>query len=232
MIYFEVRGFRHMKYGRRRYREVDGLVLSSFRPVKVLLSDYLDLTLRKNKYPPKYVVFKSSGNSRVVLVDSDINRICSVYDVRCLKKETGKKSTIPYRVLMRIYTLKTNLTPWIDVPSYLVSTETLLIALYWIRSLWGENLGMRIIWLRGVDQVKSFIEAVRYEEGLLVNHGNVHVYVPKPGRVHYRDLYRALRDLEMDVESEDEGFKIGQIPREGEEEGEEDFEPRILSFPF
>jgi len=133
MIYFEVYGFSYAKYGRKRYAEFDGLVLSSFRPVKVLMSDYLDLRLRKNKYPPKYVVFKSSGNSRVILSDSDINRICSIYDTRCLKNMTGKSATIPQRVLMRVSTLRTNLVPWIDVPSYLVSAETLLLlALYWV----------------------------------------------------------------------------------------------------
>jgi len=195
------------------------LVLSSFRPVKVLMSDYLDLRLRKNKYPPKYVVFKSSGNSRVILSDSDINRICSIYDTRCLKNMTGKSATIPQRVLMRVSTLRTNLVPWIDVPSYLVSAETLLLlALYWVRSLRGENLGMKIIWLRGVGDVKEFVEMVRYAEGVLVNHTNVYVYIPKPERVHYRDLYRALRDLEMDVEDSDEGFLIDQI--QGEEEDE------------
>jgi len=226
MIYFECYGYRYVRYGRKRCVEFDGVVLSSFRPIKVLMSDYLDLKLRNNKYPPKYVVLKASSNSQVIVTDNDV--IINIYDTKELKRYTGKTSTIPYRILSRVYATRSNLVSWNEIPSYLVSSEKLLLlALYWVRSLRRENLGIKMFWIQGLDEVKSFVKMVRYEEGLLVNHGNVVVYVPKPGNIHYRDLYRALKEMEMEKELDktEEAFFIDRLSREEEEE-----ESTILPF--
>jgi|GEM_PF-2848401 len=218
MIYFEVYGFSYAKYGRKRYAEFDGLVLSSFRPIKVLVPDPMDVSLRRERLVPKYVVLKTSSNERVVINENDV--VINIYDTKELKRWTGKKTTIPYRVVARLYTTRHRwLVPWVQVPSYIVSTETLLLlATYWVRTRRGERLGVKMLWLRGLDDIERFVKEIQYEEGALILHKKVFVYVPKPSSVHYRDLHRALKKLEMEEEFGESEEEIFERYSEEEEE--------------
>jgi len=221
MIYFECYGYRLSRYGREGYVEFDGINLSSFRPVKVLIPNYMDVSLRREGLVPKYVVLKSTSNERVRINENDL--VINIYDTKELKRWTGKEATVPFRVVRRLEAMpRRYLVSWTEVPSYLAFRETLLLlATYWVRTRRRESLGMKILWLKGLSDVDWFVRRVQYEEGVLVSHKNVFIYVPKPSAVHYRDLHRALKELEMEKElwESEEVF----IERYSEEEEEEEY---------
>lgn len=89
-----------------------GIHLSSFRLIEVLATKEVAERLRKKKERKHVIVGRDCrGNNRVILRSSDMERIAYIYDEEALLKLTGKKNTIPERLLMRLKTLKIN---WIS----------------------------------------------------------------------------------------------------------------------
>jgi len=195
MIYFEAYGFNPVAYGNRSYVSCHGLVLSSFRPVEVLIPYDLYTDLRKTRVK-KYVLLKSSSNKRV-LVSAD-DRIINIYDRKRLQRYTGKHATIPERIVMRLQTLFTEsdrmfFANWVEVPSFFTEGRLLiLLAIYYVRS----SLGMKMFYFNDHRLVKKLVRKLRYVEGLLAAHNEALVYVPKPTPyIHYNDVRRSLISL-------------------------------------
>lgn len=92
MIYFEVYGYR-IRTSREGDILYDGLVLSSFRPVRVLALEALDSSLRVEERS-KYVVLKPSPNPSVY--PSSSNVVIYVHDRKELeKKRRGRDMPSP-----------------------------------------------------------------------------------------------------------------------------------------
>ncbi len=195
MIYFEAYGFNPVVYAGRRYIACDGLILSSFRPVKVLIPYDIYEYLRKARVK-KYVAIKSTSNKRITISTRDI--VVSIYDRKRLKQITNKESTIPERIDMRLRTTSRDsemyFVPWNEIPSFLLSTgkKMILLALYYVRS----SLGMKMFKFDNYSSIEKLAKKLRYIEGLLINHREAFVYVPRPERyIHYNDVRRALISL-------------------------------------
>jgi len=195
IIYFEPYGFNPVVYGNRGYMSCHGLVLSSFRPIEVLVLNNLYMDLRRARVK-KFVALKSSSNKRVVIAKDD--RIISIYDREKLRRYTGKRATIPERIAMRLQTLfetdsRMFFADWVEVPSFLSENKQLiLLALYHARS----SIGMKMLYFDDCYLVEELIKKLSYEKGLLVVHDEALVYVPKPvPYIHYNDVRRALISL-------------------------------------
>jgi len=216
MIYFEAYGFNPVTYGNRSYVSCHGLVLSSFRPVEVLVPYDLYSELRRARVK-KYVVLKSSSNKRVIVSADD--RVINIYDRKKLQRYTGKHATVPERVVMRLQTMFTKtdrmfFIDWIEVPSFLSGDRLLiLLAIYYV----GSGLGMKMFHLDHQDAEK-LVRELRYIEGLLVDHGEVLVYVPKPvPYIHYNDVRRALVSLKH-ISATETPIPVEGLETEAEEE--------------
>ena len=139
-MYFEVYGNRVVMYRNRRYYSYDGIALSSFRPVEVLVPKTIVEKL-KEEYVRKFVVFRSVANKSVVI--SEGNKVVSIYNRQALKQLTGKGGTLPERLYMRVRTLRRMdsgvfLIHWTEVLSY-AWHSLVILAIYSTRS----GLGMK-----------------------------------------------------------------------------------------
>jgi len=202
IIYFEPYGFNPVVYGNREYMSCHGLVLSSFRPIEVLVPHNLYTDLRKARVK-KFIALKSSSNERVLISRDD--RIINIYDREKLLRYTGKHATIPERIVMRLQTLFTEtdrmfFADWVEIPSFLSEDKSLtLLAIYYV----GSSLGMKMFYFNDHHLVEKLIRKLRYVEGLLVVHNEELVYVPKPTPyIHYNDVRRALISLKYSLTTE------------------------------
>ena len=217
ITYFEVYGFNPVMYGRKKYVVCEGMSLSSFRPIGVLVP-YNKYSELKKAVVKKYVVLKSSSNRRVTISDSD--RIANIYDRKRLRQLTGREATIPERIAMRLRTLQRMsdrmfFTHWKEVSSYMPEILVLL-ALYYVRS----RLGMKLFRIEGLENIRKLVWKIHYLDGLLIDHDDVYVFVPRPiSHVHYNELRRAFISLKIEEQhSEDEEEYMGELHDEEEEE--------------
>jgi len=202
MVYFEVYRFNPSVYGRRKYVVCEGMVLSSFRHIEVLIP-YDIYSILRRAVVKKYVALRTTSNKRVTI--SGTERIASIYDRKRLRQLTGKEATIPERISMRIRTLRRIsdrmlFAYWSEVPSYMYSSRALiLLALYYVRS----RLGMKMFRFEDLEQVKKFAKKVHYLDGVLIDHNDIYVYVPRPvNHVHYNDIRRAFISLRIEEQHE------------------------------
>ncbi|BEP18031.1 hypothetical protein PYJP_13830 [Pyrofollis japonicus] len=197
MIYFEAYGYNPARYGKSVYSATRGLVLSSLRPVEVLIPEPMYQQLRRTRVK-KYTVLRSSSNQRIVLRTRDI--VINIYDEYRLRRYTGKSATVPQRIAMRLKTLKRMsdtmfTTRWEDVITYMgEGGELLLLALYY--NYRRGSLGMKLFVFDNPFVVEVFFSKVGYREGVLAIHDNAVVYVPIPySHVRYNDLRRAFESI-------------------------------------
>jgi hypothetical protein len=211
MVYFEAYGFNPTIYANRRYVSCNGLVLSSFRPVEVLIPYNLYTDLRRARVK-KYVILKTTSNERVVVSTND--KIVNIYDREKLQRYTGKYATIPERIDMRLRTISGEtdrmlFIDWSEVPSFLEASEDrvlILLAMYYVRS----RLGMKMFKFDDYHLVEKLVKKLRYTEGLLVTHNEAFVYIPQPTPyIHYNDVRRALISLKYSIAEETLSIKSG-----------------------
>ncbi len=218
MVYFEAYGFNPVIYGRKRYIAYEGMVLSSFRPVEALV-DYITASRLREAMVKKYVILKSTSNKRVVIAGSD--RVTSIYDRKRLRQLTGKEATVPERIAMRLQTVQRSdddmlFIGWYELPSYTFSKPLVLLLLYYVRS----RIGMKMFKLTDYEDVKKLVEKLHYIDGLLVDHSEATVFIPRPVKhVHYNDVRRAFISLKAEERRElyEEGY-LGKLYDEEEEE--------------
>ncbi|MCD6362209.1 MAG: hypothetical protein J7M38_15225 [Armatimonadetes bacterium] len=222
MVYFEVYRFNPSVYGRRKCVVCEGMVLSSFRPIEVLIPYDIHSILRR-AVVKKYIALKTTSNKRVTIPGTE--KIASIYDRKRLKQLTGKEATIPERISMRIRTLQRAsdrmlFAYWNELPSYIYSSEALiLLALYYVRS----RLGMKMFRFEDLEHVKKFVKKVHYLDGVLINHNDVYVYVPRPvNHVHYNDIRRAFLSLRIEQHEQLSEEEYGEEQYDEEEEYDEE----------
>ena len=225
MTYFEAYGYNPAFYHNKEYVACKGIVLSSFRPVEVLLPSALHEQLRE-AVVKKYVVIKSTSNTRVFLARDDIARIACIYDKKKLKRLTGKEATIPERINMRVRTIRKRddrllFVDWIEVPSYLYNSykKLILLALYYVR----RRLGVKMFEVNGYEEAVKLVKKLSYSQGILAEHEEAYVFVPMATKhVHYNDVRKAFISLKLLSEEEERGDVFDLLGDEYEEEGEEE----------
>ena len=225
MIYFEAYGYNPVFYCNKEYVACKGIVLSSFRPVEVLLPPVLYQQLRE-AVVKKYMVMKSTSNRRVVIARSDVARISCIYDRKKLKQLTGKEATIPERVAMRVRTIvrrddRLLHVWWTEVPSFLhdFSKKLILLALYYVRN----HLGIKIFEVNNYEETAKIVQKLNYSEGILAEHEEAYVFVPMATKhVHYNDVRKAFISLKLLSKEEEQEDVFDLLGEEYEEEGEEE----------
>lgn len=186
-------------YRGKRYAAVPGILLSSFRPVRLLLSYRVARKSITNAIR-KFVVVKSTANDNVTISSND--KICNIYDVQCLKDKTGKAATIAERIAMRLATLHAEFDNWWNLRKHLrkqfytgdidPASKLVVLALYYVKNKLA--MAMFTFDLNSIfaEAVPIFFKKLRYGESLYIHHDDYIVIVTKPvDSVGYHSLYKA-----------------------------------------